>query len=362
MKREISMTKSFRISKWAAAAAIAAVLAIGLIGCSSNGNNGEASPGAAGNTNSPTPAPSQAAAESSPAASADSFNVTIDTKFGQVNITEQPKRVVALGWGDAETLLSLGVEPVGASDWLAFGGNGVGPWLEGAYQTPPTILGTLELDYEQIAALQPDLILDVKSSGDETRYKRLSEIATTVGVPADGDNYLTSANEQVEMIAKALGKEEEGQALLKKVDDAFAKAAEENPEFSDKTIVVAAYSSDGFGAYVQGDARIDFMTRIGFKTKEEIEKLATGTFYVKVSDEQLDLLDADVTVVMPIWVDPQEITDNKLFQKIPSVVAGRSIILDENTANAFSTGTIPSLLWTIEHLPTQIKALAQPGA
>ena len=104
---------------------------------------------------------------------------TIDTKFGQVEITEQPQRIVALGWGDAETVLSLGFEPVGASDWLAFGGDGVGPWLEGAYETSPTIIGTMELDYEQIAALEPDLILDVKSSGDEERHKRLSEITTT---------------------------------------------------------------------------------------------------------------------------------------------------------------------------------------
>ena len=118
---------------------------------------------------------------------------TVDTKFGQVEITDQPKRIVALGWGDAETVLSLGVEPVGASDWLAFGDEGVGPWLEGAYKTAPTILGTMELDYEQIAALEPDLILDVKSSGDEERYKRLSEIAKTIGVPEGGDNYLTSS-------------------------------------------------------------------------------------------------------------------------------------------------------------------------
>lgn len=340
------MIKIFKMPRWVGIVTVAAALMTGLIGCSSNtSDNGQE---AAGNSNSTPPA--------------DSFKETIETKFGQVNITEQPKRVVALGWGDAETALSLGVQPVGASDWLAFGGNGVGPWLKDAYKTSPTILGTTELDYEQIAALHPDLILDVKSSGDETRYKRLSEIATTVGVPADGDNYLTSTNEQVEMIAKALGKEKEGEALLKQVDDAFAKAAKDHPEFADKTIVVGAYSSEGFGAYVKGDARIDFMTRLGFKTKDAVEKLADGNFYVKVSDEQLDLLDADVTVVMPIWVDAKEITNNKLFQKIPSVAAGRSIVLDEDTANAFSTGTVPSLLWTIEHLPPQIKALVQPGA
>ena len=286
---------------------------------------------------------------------------TVDTKFGQVEITEQPKRIVALGWGDAETVLSLGVEPIGASDWLAFGGDGVGPWLEGAYETSPTIIGTMELDYEQIAALKPDLILDVKSSGDEERYKRLSEITKTIGVPEGGDNYLTSSEDQVRMIAKALGKVDEGEALLKEVDTAFEKAAKENPEFASKTIVVGAYDSSGFGAYVEGDSRIDFATRLGFKTKDEIEELDNANFYISVADEQLELLDADLTVILPIWIDPSEVTNNKLYQKIPSVVDGRSIILDADTSNAFSTGTIPALLWTIENLTPQFKEALEGG-
>lgn len=341
------MIRSIKMPKLFGSIAVIAILAFGLVGCSSNSNEGK------GPEASETPTATPVVA--------DEYNVTIDTKFGPVNIKEQPKRIVALGWGDAETALSLGVEPIGASDWLAFGGDGVGPWLEGAYKTSPTILGTMELDYEQIAALNPDLILDVKSSGDETRYKRLSEIATTIGVPTSGDNYLTSTEDQVRIIAKALGKEQEGEALLKDVDAAFEKAANENPEFADKTMVVAAYSSDGFGAYVKGDARVDFMTRLGFKTKDAVEKLADGNFYISVSDEQLELLDADITVVLPIWIDPNEVTSNKLYQKIPSVVDGRSIILDADTSNAFSTGTIPSLLWTINNLSSQFKALIAAG-
>lgn len=316
------------------------VIAIaGLIGCSSDSNANEE--------------PNNSSSEES--------TVIIETKFGDVKITEEPKRIVALGWGDAETALSLGVEPVGASDWLAFGGDGVGPWLEDAYETSPTIIGTMEPDYEQIAALEPDLILDVKSSGDEERYKRLSDIATTVGVPADGDHYLTSSEDQVQIIAKALGKVDEGEALLQELDNAFEKAAEKNPEFSDKTIVVGAYDANGFGAYVEGDARIDFAMKLGFQSKDEIEELDNMNFYISVADEQLEILDADLTVILPIWIDPAEITNNELYQKIPSVADGRSLILDEDTANAFSTGTVPAMLWTIENLTPQLKTVIENG-
>src|SRR5687767_12081603 len=59
------------------------------------------------------------------------FPVTVGTAFGDVTVEEEPTRVVALGWSDAETALALGVQPVGASDWLGFGGEGVGPWAQG---------------------------------------------------------------------------------------------------------------------------------------------------------------------------------------------------------------------------------------
>jgi iron complex transport system substrate-binding protein len=67
------------------------------------------------------------AASSGSPASGGAFPVTVETAFGPVDIAEAPQRVVALGWSDAETALALGVQPVGASDWLGFGGEGVGP-------------------------------------------------------------------------------------------------------------------------------------------------------------------------------------------------------------------------------------------
>lgn len=278
--------------------------------------------------------------------------VSIETKFGTVEIEGTPQRVVALGWGDAETALALGVEPVGASDWIAFGGDGVGPWLKDAYTNSPAIIGTMELDYEQIASLEPDIILDVRSSGDQERYERLSEIATTVGIPVGADGYLTYFQQQVEIISKALGKEEEGNKLLKDVEDAYANVHEKYPQFADKIISIGAYTSEGWGAYVTGDSRVDFMKDIGFVNKPEIEeKGVDGQFYISLSDEELNILDADLTVIVPIWVDTAEITDNPLYQQIPSVADGRAVILEGDYVNAFSTGTVPSLLWAIEQLP-----------
>lgn len=284
------------------------------------------------------------------------FPVSITTGLGTTTIESAPKRVVALGWGDAETALELGVQPVGASDWLAFGGDGVGPWLKGAYDKSPKIIQTLEPSYEDILKLNPDVILDVKSSGDKERYDKLSAIAPTVAIPKGGANYLASTEQQTTMIAKALGKEPEGKKLLSGLDDAYAAARKAHPDFEGKTAVVGAYSSEGFGAYASTDSRSTFMRNLGFEIPKAIDEQAGKEFSVHLSDENLDLLDADLTLILPIYVDASEASSNKLFQKVPSVEAGHSIVFDDkDVSSAFSMGTTAAIEWALDKLPAQFE-------
>ncbi|MGY1724875.1 iron-siderophore ABC transporter substrate-binding protein [Blastococcus sp. SYSU DS0533] len=294
----------------------------------------------------PAPAESQATGGSSSSA----FPVTVETAFGDVTIEEEPTRVVALGWSDAETALALGVEPVGASDWLAVGGeDGLGDWVEQGYEEPPVLIETLEPSFEAIAALEPDLILDTRSSGEESRYGLLSQIAPTIGQPEGVGPYQTSWQQQLEMVGQALGKSEEAEELAAQVEQAFADAAAEHPEFDGTEVAVGAYTSEGFGAYVSGDSRVQFMEQLGFENKAEIEALATENFFVPVSEEQLSLLDAELTVVFPIFVEASEFTGNPLWQALPAVQEGRAVVLDDLTVlNAFSSASAPGLLYAVD--------------
>ncbi|TDD59321.1 iron-siderophore ABC transporter substrate-binding protein [Kribbella antibiotica] len=273
----------------------------------------------------------------------------VDTKFGEVTIPSEPKRVVALGWGDAETALALGVQPVGASDWLAFGGEGLGPWVTVKYQQAPQKIGTLEPEFEKIAALKPDLILDTKSSGDQERYDTLKAIAPTVGVPTGGDAYKVSWEKQTEMVAAALGRVDQGKQLIADTKTRFAKTVAEHPEFKGKTITLGSRTSDGYGAYTAGTGRVDFVQRLGFTNNPKVEAKATEGFSIKVSQEQLDLLDADLTVMAPIGVDASKITDDPLFQKVPSVKAGHVVVFNDKTlSSAFATDSILSIGYALD--------------
>jgi iron complex transport system substrate-binding protein len=288
--------------------------------------------------------------DSVPETSSGVFPVTVGTAFGDVTVEEEPVRVVALGWSDAETALALGVQPVGASDWLGFGGEGVGPWAAGRYDEAPEIIETLEPSYEAIAALEPDLILDTRSDGTQERYDLLSAIAPTVGQPEGVGPYQTTWQQQLELVGAALGKDEEAAALQDEVDQAFADAAAANPGFEGTEVAVGAYTSEGFGAYVRGDSRVDFLEQLGFTNKQEIQDLAGESFFVPISEEQVPLLDAPLTVVFPIFVDAAQITANPLWQTLGSVQQGHPVVLDDvQLVNAFSSGSALGTLYALEN-------------
>ena len=279
---------------------------------------------------------------------------TVDTKFGSVEVPQDPQKVVALGWGDAETALALGVQPVGASDWVEFGGKGVGPWAEDLYDEAPEIIATMEPDYEKIAALEPDLILDTKSSGEQERYDRLSEIAPTVGAPEGGDNYLTTMDQQVDLVSQALGKEDEGEKLLDDLDKKYEAAREAHPEFDGKSVTVAAKTSEGWGAYVEGSERVQFMQQLGFEQSEKVVALKPEGFTAPVSEEKLGDLDADLLVAFPIYIPDAEITENAAFKRIPAVEDGRSLVLTEDlndVRQAFSLNSVLSASFAAEKMP-----------
>ncbi|MGY0490508.1 iron-siderophore ABC transporter substrate-binding protein [Streptomyces sp. WG-D5] len=289
--------------------------------------------------------------KSAGAKSSGAFPAKVSTKFGTVTVKERPQRVVALGWGDAETALALGVQPVGASDWLAFGGDGTGPWAKGKYDESPQKIGTLEPEYEKIAALKPDLILDTKSSGDQTRYDTLSKIAPTVGVPKGGDQYKLSWKKQTEMVSQALGLADKGEKLIDDTEQEFAAAAKAHPEFKDKTITVGSRTASAWGAYVRGTGRIDFVERLGFENNPAVEKKAGSAFSVPVSEENLQMLDADLMVMAPIGTTAKKISGDPLYQAIPAAKKGHSLVFDDkNISSAFATDSVLSVRYALKNV------------
>ena len=107
--------------------------------------------------------------------------------------------------------------------------------------------------------------------------------------------------------------------------------------------------------------RVTFLEQLGFVQNPEIAELspnATG-FSVSVANEQVELLDADVIVAFPIFIPTKEIIEDPIFQTVPAVKEGRSVVIDGDLAAAYSLGTTLALDYAVEQMvPRLEKAVA----
>lgn len=120
------------------------------------------------------------------------FPVTIEHTFGSTEITEEPQRVLSLGYQEHDPVLALGVTPIAVRYWFGDESDVIFPWAEDeAGGADPEILNMPnDINFERIAALKPDLILGVYSGMTVRDYELLSQIAPTV---AQTDRYIDTA-------------------------------------------------------------------------------------------------------------------------------------------------------------------------
>ncbi|MGM8215420.1 ABC transporter substrate-binding protein [Bacillaceae bacterium W0354] len=136
---------------------------------------------------------------------------TVKHAMGETPIEGTPERIVVLTNHGTEALLSLGIKPVGAvQSWVG------DPWYDhiADQMEGVQVVGTeSSISLEQIAALEPDLILGNKMRQEE-HYEALSAIAPTIFEETLRGDWKVN----YELIAEAVGKEEEGKQILADYD------------------------------------------------------------------------------------------------------------------------------------------------
>lgn len=257
---------------------------------------------------------------------ASAFPVTITHKFGTTTIKHRPVRVVAIGGGDMETAISLGVVPTLGADWFGF--TQTRTWVKSALHgaKAPELINATELPYEKIAASDPDLILYVNSRNEEAVYRKLDEIAPTIAAdPKVKNAYGESWQDQLSTIAKATGTEKQAKQVRARTESLIDKAKKANPEFAGKTITAGVFSSNTMSAWLPSDPRMRLLQSLGFTVNQQIAKLDNGDFYVSISSEKLDLMNADLLFIAALdpngKLDPG-LADNPVYAAIPAVKAG----------------------------------------
>ena len=303
-------------------------------------------------------------------AGSDAFPVTMEHAFGETEITSEPQRIVALGWGSADAAIAMGVVPV-AMEAQEYGGdeNGVHPWTAEALdeldaETPILIPSSNEAPaYEQIAEAAPDLILAVYSGITEEQYELLSEIAPTVAYPDAA--WTTPWRDVVTMVGEALGKSDEAATVLDGVDAVLAEKAKENPQLKGKTVAVVWDVSGTFYVYKQADSRVNFLFDLGLKNAPAVDELASGEspFYYTLSYEELDKLASDIIVVFSNTPEEADAFLAQSYAKaIPAVNSGAvASVSGVQLVAAVSPPTALSLTWGIDDYVAALSEAAAPS-
>jgi len=329
---------------------LAAVPALGLIAagfaaCGDDDDDDRGNASTSGSNGATPDAPASAGAESA-------YPVTIEHEFGSTTIESAPKRIVAAGFNEVDFLLAFGVVPVGVRDFIGQYQEDRRPWaVDLIGDAELVVVGGQEIDFEQVAALDPDLIMAVYAFLDEGAYEKLSGIAPTVAGPAGGATW----KEQTRITGRALGQEARAEDLIREIDEHFERAKNENPGFNGKSLaIVWGVGNVGEGYYLlpETDLRAQFFYNLGFVPPEQ-----TG----RLSVEQASALDQDVIVVFG-WT-PEQLAGDPLFQGLPAVQAGRVIYYswDSDFAGALGFSSPLSIPYAIDLVVPELAAAVKRG-
>ncbi|MCS6828838.1 MAG: iron-siderophore ABC transporter substrate-binding protein [Caldilinea sp.] len=281
-----------------------------------------------------TPVASSQTSATTASVAQETFPVTIEHKFGVTTIPSEPKRVLSLGFNDQDPILAMGVTPIGVRYWFGDQPNGVWPWATSYIQGDPPVLLNMpygELNYEAIAALQPDLIIGVSAGFTEQEYATLSEIAPTIAQSDAYVNFGVPWQEQTLVIGRALGKEALAKEKVAEMEERFAALRAQYPGFAGKTAVIASLSSDGqFLFSGEQHERMRFLTSLGFVLPPALAEIAGDSFYGAISGERLDLFDVDVLIWTGSAEERRAIEANPVYQSLKVAQEGRVIWLDSS--------------------------------
>lgn len=306
-------------------------------------------------------------AEATGSAPAGAAPASIEHAFGTTDLPADPQSVVTLGWGATEAALALGVVPVGIeSQTYAADDQGRLPWVAealGEAGAEPTVLPATveEPAYEEISALEPDLILAPYSGITAEQYELLSEIAPTVAYPEEP--WTTPWREVIAIVGESLGLADEADTLVAGIDEQVAAEAAAHPELEGKTVAAVWDVGGTFWVYKAADSRVDFLLDLGLVGAPSVEELATDeeTFVYGLSYEETDKLTSDILVnYASTDAEVETFLGQSYAQAIPAVAAGAvaNITGDELIA-AMSPPTALSVTWGLD---TYVELISEAAA
>lgn len=286
------------------------------------------------------------------------YPLTIEHALGTTVITEKPERVATVNWANHEVPLALGVVPVGfaAANFGDDDGDGLLPWvaerLEELGAGAPVLFDEGDgINFEAVAATQPDVILAAYSGLSQADYDTLSQIAPVVAYPEAA--WATDWREMIQLNSAGMGMGAEGDELIASIEEEIASTVAEFPQLAGRAAMFITHLETTdlsvVRFYTANDTRVKFFEDLGLAMPQSVvEASETGAFAGEVSAERIDTFD-DVELL--VTYGGQELIDaletDPLTSKMPAVASGAIVTLGNDPLGTAANPTPLSITWVL---------------
>ena len=274
--------------------------------------------------------------------------------MGDTEVPENPQRIVVLSVEATETLLALGIKPVGAvrsetadpsETWFAH----IRDEMDGV----PVVGLETQINLEAVASLQPDLIIGIKAR-QEALYPQLSAIAPTVFT----NEFQGRLRENLVQVSDAVDRVDEGQELLNDLDSRIELLSMklDDAGLLEQEVAVFRFQVTGARYYYNTSFAAGLIKDIGFSRPELHDK---DDFVEPLTMERIPEADADIHFYFtfasadpeagventnnwlnhPLWQDLRASQkgqiyqmDNDIWNKSYGILSGRKVL--ENIEDA----------------------------
>ncbi|HCV72460.1 MAG TPA: ABC transporter substrate-binding protein [Agrobacterium sp.] len=287
------------------------------------------------------------------------YPVVIKHAFGTTTIARKPQRVATVAWANHEVPLALGIVPVGfaAANFGDDDGDGLLPWvakqLSEMGAAKPVLFDEGDgIDFEAVAATQPDVILAAYSGLSQSDYDTLSQIAPVVAYPVSP--WATDWREMIRLNSAGLGMAPEGEALIKRIEGEIAQVAAGHPQLKGKSAMFVTHldatNLSVVNFYTANDSRVKFFTDLGLTSPKSVaEATKPGQFAAGVSAEHVDAFD-DVDIVVTYGSQPllKAMRADPLLARMPAVAHDAIVMLGRDPLGTASNPTPLSISWVMK--------------
>ncbi|KAA0021239.1 ABC transporter substrate-binding protein [Antrihabitans cavernicola] len=296
-------------------------------------------------------APAACGSDSTDAKQESTETVSIKHSLGTTNIEGTPQRVVTIGsqWLDAAQ--ALGVKPVGYVDTVsAMSGGTPAPWEPASLKESKALDAQGDL-VEQVAALNPDLILVPGFLVDQATYDKLTKLAPTIANVGSGA--VEAWDQQVDVLGKVLHKPDEAKKVVDDVNGKIEAVGTRYPGLKGKSFLTSFLSTPTQLMVLADpkDGSSTIFTRLGMVAPQNLVDQAAATGgRLALSPERVGDLTSDLLVATAAPGMEETFKQLPGYATLPAVQKNSVAFLDIASGSGLNTPSALSVPYLLDKL------------